>query len=327
MEALQLIKDNLDVERILEHYDFDNVTERGNHFRACCKLHDGQNRMAFAIHQDEGLWTCHTGECGSGDVFTIVQKMEGVSFPVAVHRVAEILNLDITNLEIVARTKQEHKELRAWMKTMKSMLVTETLEYTATGKIKSIKAYKGFKKDTLKEFGVMFFESFTGTNAVGEEFTLSDFLGFPIYKKDILIGMSLRSTRKNEFVKWIHQPSHIKTGELLYNFDNALGQKEVVVVEGITDVWAYHEIGKVAVCTYGASISQVQKRLLTQLGSDLVFSFDGDEAGRSAMRQAYDMFKSHSNIKFVHLPQGHDPENITREELTTQYEKRNNFPI
>ena len=65
MDALEFIKDKLDVETILDHYDFDSVRPSGSKARACCKLHDGDNPNGFVIDLDTGLWSCHTGDCVS----------------------------------------------------------------------------------------------------------------------------------------------------------------------------------------------------------------------------------------------------------------------
>lgn len=322
MDAIQLIKNNLDVERVLEYYSFNKVKASGNKLRACCKIHEGDDPTAFVIDMDLGLWSCHTGGCGNGDIFHLVQKLEGVGFPVAVHKVADVLGIDIASLEIVARTQTEKKELEAFKKAVKQLQVVDLPEYVPDATVKRVTAFKEFNLSTIEHFGLVLFETFVGTNSSDEPVTLKDRIAFPIKKDGKIIGYSLRATQKNQYPKWLHQPTHIKTGQLLYNFDEVIGEPEVVVVEGITDVWAYYEIGVPAVATYGAKISEHQMRLLLQLGSDLVFSFDGDEAGQSAMKKAYELFHKTSNIKFIHLPQGCDPENITREELTIHYEKR-----
>lgn len=327
MDALQLIKDNLDVELVLGHYDFDQTRPSGNYYRACCKLHEGNNPTGFVISIDTGLWSCHTGDCGSGDIFHLVQRLEDVSFPVAVHKVADVLGLDIANLEIVARTQQEKKELRRFLEAMKSVQRQEIDAYEPIGEIKTVKKFKEFDLSTIERFGLTYFTTFHGSTSKGEPMTLHDRLGFPMIFGSKQIGISLRATKKGEPNKWIHQPPNMITGNILYNYDSVIGESEVVVVEGITDVWAYYEIGLPAVATYGAHLTKEQVRLLLQLGADLVFSFDNDEAGRIAMQKAYDTFRYTSNIKFVHLPLGCDPENIPREDLTTYYEQKNNYPI
>lgn len=327
MDAIQLIRDNIDVEHILEHYGFEKMRPSGNKIRSCCKIHEGNNPTGFVIDMDTGLWSCHTGDCGNGDIFHLVQKLEKVGFPVAVHKVAEILGLDIGDMEIVARTKKEKKELREFLEAIKRTRQKKLDEFVPIGKQKKVKKFKEFQSSTIEHFGLTFFEEFQGVNTNGEPFTIYDRLGFPIYQEGKLVGYSLRATRTGEAVKWIHQPTDLQVRELLYNYDAVLGEPSVVVVEGITDVWAYHEIGIKAVATYGAHITKEQERMLLRLGADLVFSFDADIAGINASKKAYDTFRLTSNIKFVHLPKDKDPENLSREELLKYYETKRHYPI
>lgn len=326
MDAIQLIEKNLDVQKILDYYGFEQVTPSGNYIRACCKIHEGNTPSAFVINIDRGVWSCHTGDCGNGNIFQLVQKLENVLFPVAVHKVADVLGIDINSLEIVARNHDELKELREWLKIMKRQQQTrEKIAYQPNGTTRKIKQFKEFQLSTIEKFGLVYYDTFNGTKSNGDSFQAHDCLGFPIIFEGKEIGVSLRQTKKGAVPRWMHQPTLIKTGDILYNFDNAVGQDDVTVVEGITDVWAYDEIGITAVAVYGSSITDEQKRLLLKLGCNLTFSFDGDEAGRKAMRQAYDMFRQTSNIKAVWLPEGNDPENLKREELKEHYEKRRNF--
>lgn len=323
MNAVDLIIDNLDVRGLLEHYKFEQITNSGNYHRACCKLHNGDSPSAFVINVETGLWSCHTGDCGSGSIFHLIQKLEGITFPEAVHKIARILKLDINDLEIVAKTQQDKKELRAFLKAMKRMNKEKHEAFEPIGDERKIKKFKGFDLSTIEYFGLTYFETFYGKNSKGDVVVYRNVLGFPIILEGTCIGYSLRATKKDAKYKWVHQPSNIKTGDLLYNYDNVIGSGEVVVVEGLTDVWAYHELGIKAVATYGAHITEEQARMLLRLGSRLIFSFDGDTAGRQAMNKAYELFNKTSDILFIHLPEGKDPENITREELREHYERKN----
>lgn len=322
MDALQLIKEKLDVEAILDYYDFDNARASGNKLRSCCKIHGGDNYNGFVIDLDTGLWSCHTGDCGNGDIFHLVQKLEEVSFPVSVHRIAEIMNLNIGDLQIVARNKQEQRELKEFLKAIKQTQKRELEEFTEDFEKKKVTRFKTFKTETIQKFGLVLFKEFFGVKTNGEQMVLADRLGFPIINEGKLIGYSLRSTKVDDVPKWIHQPTHIKTSELLYNYDVVIGAIKVVVCEGITDVWAFDEIGIPAVCTYGAKISEEQQKLLLKLGCDLVFAFDGDEAGHTATKKAYEMFHRTTNIEFIHFAYGEDPESIERETLLNYYKTK-----
>lgn len=327
MDAVELLLDNLDVEAVLNHYEFDNIKPSGNFIRASCKIHGGNEPTAFVINAINGVWSCHTGSCGNGSVFHLIQRLERCGFPQAVNKLAEIMGIDITELKIVASNSQEKKELRQWLDTIRSMQKQDMPEYQPVMDSVKVTKFKEFQPSTLEHFGLHYAEQYYGTSSEGTELILKSRLVFPVYFDETLVMTSIRATKKNQQPKWLHQPADIHTGELLYNYDNAKGKREVVVVEGITDVWAYHEIGVTAVATYGAHITKKQKRLLLMLGSILIFSFDNDEAGIRAGRKAEEEFRMTSEIKFIHLPVGADPESISREELTNCYGRKNHYPI
>ena len=53
-----------------------------------------ETTSAFVINKDTGLWYCHTGNCGGGDIFTLVERFEDFSktdFPRTVQWLAFIL--------------------------------------------------------------------------------------------------------------------------------------------------------------------------------------------------------------------------------------------
>ena len=109
---------------------------------------------------------------------------------------------------------------------------------------------------------------------------------------------------------------------MLYNYDDCKNKSEIVVCEGITDVWAYHEINIPAVASFGSHITKEQYKLLLKTGADLIFSFDGDEAGINATNKVIKMFQFTTNISTINLCTSDDPESITREELIKKYEQR-----
>jgi 5S rRNA maturation endonuclease (ribonuclease M5) len=61
--------------------------------RSACPIHKGDNKTAFSVSNDGQAWKCHTKcDCG-GDIFTFIEKLEGVSNPQAKIRVQEIFGL------------------------------------------------------------------------------------------------------------------------------------------------------------------------------------------------------------------------------------------
>lgn len=323
MDAVTLISENLDVMKLLEHYDFDSINPQGDMIRAKCKIHGGINASSFVISEETGLWYCHAGICGGGNIIKLVRKLDESSFQDAVKTLADLFGLDIENMEINERPDQSVAEIKKWMKTMSSWKARENMaEYTIDAPIKDVKKFRNFLPDTLKHFQLGFVEQVRLEKRSAGQYDLTNRLVVPIIQDGVRVGASLRKTKANDYPKWSHQPVSIKVGDLLYNYDATVGEMEIVVCEGAFDVWAYHEIGVTAVATYGAHITDEQYRLLMKTGADLVFSYDGDEPGREATRKGITLFRNKANMSTVEFDDGEDPASISREQLKLKYESR-----
>jgi DNA primase len=90
-----------------------------------------------------------------------------------------------------------------------------------------------------------------------------------------------------------------------------------LVVEGYMDVvaLAQYDIGY-AVATLGTATTPVHVAKLLRLADELVFSFDGDAAGRKAAWKALEvalpLAPDHKPIRFLFLPEGEDPDTFVR---------------
>jgi len=321
MDAVQTILKQLDVEKLLKHYNFNHMHDDGELIRSACKLHDGNNPTAFAINKETGLFYCFT-QCGGGDVFTLVQKMEGCDFPSSVRWLAKFFDVDINNLQIAERKEEHLTDLKKFIKIVKGRRKKEVPRFAIEEEIKQVTKYRNFTEETLTHFNLGYVEKVRLKKRNGEDYTLFNRLVFPIVFDGVQVGISFRKTKSADYPKWSHQPANMETGDLLYNYDDASHSHIIVICEGISDVWAFYEIGATAVSTLGAHVTDEQYRLLLLTGADLVFAFDGDDAGRKATEKAIKMFKNKANLYVMNFEEGEDAENIPREKLTEYYKQK-----
>jgi DNA primase len=92
----------------------------------------------------------------------------------------------------------------------------------------------------------------------------------------------------------------------------------VLVTEGYMDVVALAQMGfPQVVATLGTACTSTHVQKLLRQTDHVIFSFDGDKAGRRAARRALDACLPHVNdnkvIKFLFLPSEHDPDSYVRE--------------
>lgn len=321
-DAVSIVGEAVDMEYLLEYYDFGKVRRHGTSIRCACKLHGGDNPMGFIARTDNKLWYCHTGSCGGGDAFTLVQRIEECSFSEAVRKLAQVFSIDITNLEITERTSDYAKEVKKWIALMGRKKAKPIVAYNPTGEFQDVAKFRDFKKETIEYFGMKYAKYIELFNRDNRMYFMKDRLYFPIVQNGTMIGASLRRIRSTDVPKWSHQPASLNARELLYNYDALIGATEIVICEGIVDAWAWHEIGIVACATFGAHVTDEQYELLMKTGADLIWSFDGDEAGREATEKAIGLFKYKANQYVVAFADGEDPASITREELKRRYGER-----
>jgi DNA primase len=103
--------------------------------------------------------------------------------------------------------------------------------------------------------------------------------------------------------------------------------QRLLVVEGYMDVVSLHQAGiTYAVATLGTSTTPEHLQRIFRLVGEVVFCFDGDRAGRAAAWRALENgvaeVKQGRQVRFLFLPEGHDPDTLVREEGAAAFEAR-----
>jgi len=147
---------------------------------------------------------------------------------------------------------------------------------------------------------------------------------FPITDSDgDVIGFGGRVIDSNG-PKYLNSPETelFHKGNVLFGLWQATASiretKTVFVVEGYLDVvsLAQHGIQNV-VATLGTATTENHIKILLSLTKNIIFCFDGDEAGRRAANHALDVClefitDSSITISFLFLPDNHDPDSYVR---------------
>jgi len=146
---------------------------------------------------------------------------------------------------------------------------------------------------------------------------------FPIFNaRGRVIGFGGRVMGDGE-PKYLNSPETplFEKGRELYGLvqarDAIRTEGHVLVVEGYMDVvaLAQFEVGN-AVATLGTATTPVHVSKLLRLADEIIFCFDGDNAGRKAAWRALEVSLSlapdHKPIRFLFLPEGEDPDTYVR---------------
>jgi len=147
---------------------------------------------------------------------------------------------------------------------------------------------------------------------------------FPIRNtRGNIIGFGGRLIAKGE-PKYLNSPETavFSKGRELYGLWEARAAVRtegcVLVVEGYMDVVGLAQRGiEHAVATLGTATTPEHVQKLLRLSNKVVFSFDGDKAGRRAAWRALQvclpLLRDDASIRFLFLPQEHDPDSYVRE--------------
>ncbi len=192
--------------------------------------------------------------------------------------------------------------------------------------------FTDYDSDVLVEAGLIIDRSDEDNSHRKRYDRFRDRIMFPIRNtKGQVIGFGGRVMGAGE-PKYLNSPEtplFQKGSELygLFEARQAIRDKDyVLVTEGYMDVVALAQYGfEQAVATLGTACTATHVQKLLRQTDNVIFSFDGDAAGRRAARRALEASLPHASdsrsIKFLFLPTEHDPDSYVREHGTSQFEQ------
>jgi DNA primase len=191
--------------------------------------------------------------------------------------------------------------------------------------------FPDYEADVLVESGMVIHKSDEDGGHRKRYDRFRDRIMFPIRNvKGQVIGFGGRVMDKGE-PKYLNSPETplFQKGSELYGlFEARQAIREagyVLVTEGYMDVVALAQMGfPQAVATLGTACTPIHLQKLIRQTDNVIFSFDGDAAGRRAARRALDASLPYAaddkSIKFLFLPIEHDPDSYIRELGTEAFE-------
>ena len=325
--------------------------------KGLCPFHD-ERSPSFHVRPQVGLWHCF-GCSEGGDVISFLQKISGLSFQEAVEHLAARVGVTL-RYEDGGRPNEEpgrrHRLIEAHRAAQEYFAAQLASSEAATGR--AFLAERGFDRGAADTFGVGFAPmgwdnllrhlrgkgyteaelTATGMMSQGNRGMYDRFRGRLVWPiRDVtgdVIGFGARKLfEEDQGPKYLNTPETAlyKKSLVLYGIDLAKREiartRQVVVVEGYTDVMAAHLSGvttAVATCgtAFGSEHTRLVRRLIgdtatgsgvqlasgTSTGGEVIFTFDGDAAGQKAALRAFGEDQQFSAQTFVAVePNGLDP--------------------
>jgi DNA primase catalytic core len=112
------LKSRVDIVSLFSHFGV-QLTKKGKSYTGLCPWHDDTN-PSLSVDKEKGLYNCFG--CGeSGDVFTLVEKMKGVSFQEALDYLKKYISLPVSESQKQAAPRKAVKKAPSDIKTALSL--------------------------------------------------------------------------------------------------------------------------------------------------------------------------------------------------------------
>jgi DNA primase len=344
-EDVKAVRDAVPIDAVVSEY-LQLRNAGGGNLKGLCPFHD-EKSPSFQVSPSKGLFHCFgCGE--GGDTLAFVMKVDHLSFTEAVERLAGQAGITLRYEEgshVPGRQQGERIRLVEAHRAAAQFYVEQLGGAEAEiGRV--FLAQRGFERAAAEHFGVGYAPAgwdhlvrhLRGKGFSDKELILSGlasesrrggaidrFRGRLIWPiRDItgeVIGFGARKLRDDDQgPKYLNTPETplYRKSQVLYGID--LAKKEIartgraVVVEGYTDVMACHLAGvTTAIATCGTSfggehIKILRRLLMDNSTAEVVFTFDGDEAGQKAALRAFeDDQKFAAETSIAVTPGGMDP--------------------
>jgi DNA primase len=330
------------------------LKKAGREYKACCPFHN-EKSPSFSVSAEKQFYHCFG--CGAhGTVIGFLMQYEKMEFLDAVADLAQRAGLelpreaqaprdpgsaDLHDLMLQAarffeQNLADNPRARAYVQRRGLDLKISakfSLGYAPDAWEALLTRFGAHEEDRrrLLQVGLVLERSGERTSGFYDRFR--DRLMFPIRdSRGRVIGFGGRVIDQGEpkYMNSPETPLFHKGRELygLYEARQARGDfKRLVVVEGYMDVVRLHQAGiTYAVATLGTATTQEHLNKIFRMTSEVVFCFDGDRAGRQAawraLENALPLARDGRELKFMFLPEGHDPDTLVAQEGAEAFENR-----
>ncbi len=329
------------------------LKQAGKNFQARCPFHS-EKSPSFSVNREKQFYHCFG--CGAhGNAIGFLMEYERQSFVEAVETLADSLGIPVPREAYGGAKRAQETDTQPLYQIQEQaaeFYARQLREHPEAVRAREYLAQRGLSGDIIQRFQLGYAppgwrnlpaslpaDSLLASGLLiakeGGNFydRFRDRVMFPIRdRRGRVVGFGGRvlGDEKPKYLNSPETPTFKKHLEV-YGLHELLATRQrperIVVVEGYMDViaLAQHDI-PYAVATLGTATSADHANLLFRYARELVFCFDGDTAGRNAAWKALEAslpaLREGRSIRFLMLPQEHDPDSLVREEGKAGFEQR-----
>jgi DNA primase len=338
--------DRLDIVEVIDRRV--KLKKAGKNYSACCPFHD-EKTPSFSVNPERQFYYCFG--CGAGgNAIGFVMDYERLDFREAVEGLAQTVGLEVPKDDPQGGReppKDQNKPLYEALEHASKFYEHALRQHAERHKVVNYLKGRGLTGEIARDFRIGFapagWDNLMQTN--GNDEASQDLLMrsgmlvkndkgrtydrfrervmFPIQDQRgrvIAFGGRVLGDDKPKYLNSPETPVFQKSREL-YGLWQARKHprrlERIVVVEGYMDVIALAQHGiPYAVATLGTSTSETHLERLFRIVPEVVFCFDGDDAGRKAafrgLEATLPAMQDGRQAKFLFLPEGEDPDTVVR---------------
>lgn len=345
---IEELKAKLDIVEVVGSYVSLKPASAGS-FKGLCPFHS-EKSPSFNVRSNPAFYHCFG--CGAGgDVYKFIQEIEHVGFTEAVEKLAEKAGYQLSYDEGSSQDQSSRSRLLAANGLAATYYQSQLSTPEGQTAVKFLHS-RGFDDAAIAHFGIGYapkgWQSLLDHLKVAG-YTLEELMtvglampsdkgGYDRFRGRVLwpikdangqvLGFGARKLYEDDQgPKYLNTPETpiYHKGSVLYGLDLArkeiVKRKEIVVVEGYTDVMACHLAGYPnAVATCGTAFGEEHIKLInrmfgnTEEPASVVFTFDPDAAGEKAALRIYSDTSKFNALTFVASgPQGLDPSDLRQQ--------------
>ncbi len=342
-DFIQKVLEDSDIVSLVDSYV--PLKRKGkDHWAQCPFCDDGKN-PSFSVSEQKQFYYCF--KCrASGNAIGFLMNYQSKDFVGAVETLAKNLGLEIPKTKS-NYDREKFDELFRFNDEAKNFYKNNLLKQKEGEQVRSYLKERGISEEISKEFElglslegwdnlVKHFESlkieakessklFKIAKNERKYDVFRNRLIFPIAsRKNKIVGFGGRVLDDEDQPKYLNTPESevFKKSRELYGLPNVLARNsrpsQILVVEGYMDVLSCFSFDlPIAVATLGIATNKFHLETLFQKTDEVIFCFDGDEAGRNASKLALEIaipvVTDGKRVKFLFLPDNHDPASLLLE--------------